>query len=166
MKRDPFFRDPIGDDLAYMWAAYRMGAIPEAYVPPGLDKEEFTDQMTDLLLSFADVKTMVAPRNGVPSPVGIAVIERGGTRLQPHAVWFPWATIRNKIESAAHYLGEMRRQRRPDGRFYKGLIFAPESTWTFFEHMMRRGILKRCGKVEAWFDDGSPAMLFYTKEPD
>ena len=143
-----------------------MDAIPAAYVPAGLDKENFTERMVDLIVNFADVKTMMAPRHGVPSPVGIAIVERGGSRIQPHAIWFPWATVRNKIESAAHYLSELRRQRDPNGRFYKGLIWAPEATWTFFEHMMRRGILKRCGKVENWFYDGSPAMLFYTKEPD
>ena len=143
-----------------------MGAMPLAYVPPGLEKDEALNRIVDLMLQFVDVKTMVGPRNGVPCPMGIAVVEEPGSRLQPHAVWFPWASSRNKIECAAHYLNEMRRQRDPRGKFYKALILAPEKTWTFFEHMMRRGILKRCGKLDNWFDDGSPAMLFYTKEPD
>lgn len=143
-----------------------MGAIPVAYAEGGMEKDEFTDRMIELINTFADVKTMMGPRHGVPSPMGIAVVERPGSRLQPHAVWFPWATARNKIECAAQYLGELRRQRGPNGRFYKALIFAPEATWTFFEHLMRRGVLKRCGKVENWFDDGTPSMLFYTKEPD
>ncbi len=122
--------------------------------------------IVDLLASFVDVKTMIGVRHGLPTPVGIAAVEKPGMKIQPHAIWFPWASPRNKVESASQYLNEIRRQRGPNGRFYKALIWAPEKTWTFFEHMMRRGILKRSGKVENWFDDGSTAMLFYTKEPD
>jgi len=166
LKREPFYREPIDDDLAYLWAAYRLDGLPETYVRRGLDKDAFMVRMVDLIASVADAKILMGPRNGVPCPVGLATIGGTGERLQPHAVWFPWATARNKIECTSDYLNNLRRERSATGRYLKGIIFAREETWTFFNHIMRRGILKRCGKIERWFDDNTPAMLYYTREPD
>lgn len=166
LKREPFYRDPIDDDLAYLWAAYKLGGFPEKYVADGLDKDEFMIRVVDLLASFSDVKIMMGPRNGIPCPMGFAVISQPGDKLQPHAVWFPWASARNKIESATDYLNNLRRERTATGKYFKAIIFAREETWTFFNHIMKRGILKRCGKIERWFDDSTHAMLYYTREPD
>lgn len=97
-------------------------------------------------------------------PVGVISVAISGKRLEPHFGWFPWASGRNKLESVLGFVAKVRESRTDNGLPYKALIWADEQSTGFFEHIKRYGILSGGGRVHSFFDDGSNAILYYSRD--
>ena len=159
LKRGCSFRPLEDGDLKYLWAAYRRGAFDKAprFVPAGLDADGFRAAATEWFANFAaaggEVYALIGKTVHGAIPVGMAVLSTGGDFAEPHAVWFPEASRRNKLELALAFLIEQKRR-------HKLLIWVRASDWKLFDHICKYGAIRTVGKYRGYFPDGEDAFLF------
>lgn len=155
-------------DLQWLFAAYKKDGFGPMFAPD-MTAAEFRDEATAFLQRQQHSWLIVAPSTRGPIPVALVFGSSEGHRLFPHAIWFPWATARNRLEGTVAYLHEATEQGMlviiPSGK-----TFLP-----FFTKLMRYGILKRVGVIPGWFADnatanrsvegpGTEAMFFYARK--
>lgn len=149
------------NDLRWLWAAYRIDRCA-GDLPEGIERDNFETEILARVQQSVGVWTMQAP---VPSrgviPVGI-VTAWSSVRLphhirEIHCTWFPWATPRNKIESAVNFIHRMRMSFE---------LFWPSkmSTVKFFEHVCKYGIARRMCAWRNYFGKGDDAMMFQSRD--
>lgn len=150
------------DDIKYLYAAWKLGVTPlQAIVAD--TPEEFERQFTDhVVVRFHVAYTMIAcPPNKEAMPVGVVFGIRPfyGERVMwiGDFIWFSWASKRNKLEAAVHFLNQMRKDTTILG-------FAEPSAIPFFEHICRYGVLRRAGTVFDMIGEG-PRGVYQTRKP-
>lgn len=153
LKRRPRFHQTNDDDLRWLYAAYRKGSFDWQ---ENLTAAEFNDKAIQFLLGFDQTYTLTAATGRGDIPVGLVVAAVEDHRMQPHVLWFAWASARNKIESAVNFINQMR-------PIWKVIITVEEKNWGFFTHVMKHGVLDRCGKINGYYGNGN-AMIFYSKD--
>lgn len=131
-------------------------------LPSGLSRQQFEEAFLDLTAPFMHGFTLFAPlnmpgseRHGECQPVGLVLANTSGHRLEPHVTWMPWATDRNKVEAATHFLNAMREK-------WLVVVIADKNAKDFYTHLMKLGILNRVGRVMDWFRVGEPIWMFQT----
>lgn len=152
---------PIEDeDVRYVWAAYKAGALASAF-REGLSAQEFTDEFVALIASRYDAAwALLAETAKGFIPAGLAL------GFFPHAavshflifnsfVWFPWATKRNRVESAVSFFEKV-------GKDVPMLAFARDRDKAFGAMIAKHGVLRRVGTSENVFGDG-PASVWETR---
>ena len=137
-------------DFRWLWAAYRKGGV-EA-IPRDLDMEEFLAAAFGHLEKFSEQFMVETDR-----PVGVIVTLTDGYRFEPHAVWFPWASPRNKLEGTLKFLSQERKDRM-------GIIYLDMGQKRFLEQLARYGVVRRVGTVKSFFEPGKDAVFFQTQE--
>ena len=75
----------------------------------------------------------------------------------PHALWFPEASPRNKLESVVRFLEHLRKG-------FTVLLVEQEANWRFFGKVCQYGVLRPVGKLRNYFSDGSDAMFYQGTE--
>lgn len=154
------FRPIEDEDVRYAWAAYKVGALKSAF-DEGLSAEDFKVAFVELILSRYDAAWVLfaETRKGF-IPAGLAL------GFWPHAavshflifnnfVWFPWATPRNRIESAVNFFSRMRHDLAMVG-------FARPQDRDFCTAMAKHGLLRRVGTSMNVFP-GEPAAVWETR---
>jgi hypothetical protein len=109
------------------------------------------------LSAFNAIYLMLAKVEGEQRPVGLVACNDQGYRIEPLAIWFPWASPRNKLESALNFFNKIRVTRLM-------VLFAPEKDVGFFEHLARYGVIQRRGTVGRFFEDGQFAAIFQSRD--
>ncbi|KKL07547.1 hypothetical protein LCGC14_2584940 [marine sediment metagenome] len=161
---------PLAEDhFPFAWAAYRRGTfkhIPD--FPEGLDAAEFTARLADTALTVARmggevvVATARTPQGEIP--LALTTVEYSDGKAFPHAVWFPEASYRNKLELGLmlfialkeHHLVLVTAQ-TPRGE--------KSSDVKFFEHLGKYGVLRRAGTIWGYFGEDS-AVIFHSVNLD
>lgn len=156
LSRRPYSRPLEGEDLKWLWAAYRKGSFPE--IAEGLDSDGFTEKALDVLARSHAQFLLWSRRESGDRPVGLVLCHRKNHVLEPHVFWFAWATRREKIETALSFLNEQRRS-------WLIMISARERDRGFFAHLCRYGFIRPVGTVFGGYGKGQPAHLFQTREP-
>lgn len=155
------------EDFQWLFAAYKMGKFEE--FPQDLGRYEFQDAFMEVLTRDwheAYLLSAMHPR-GPNTPVGLVAMrvrDNRGDRLtvEPHVTWFPWASLRNKIETTVKFINHQRVD-----RFV--LIFADKEAQPFFEKSIKRyGILRTSGGYISKYPphNNGPAYIFESKEID
>ena len=126
-------------------------------MPKGMKPREFKEQTLSLIEAVDLAYTLIAPTGRGEIPIGLMLCALSGHRLQPHVLWFEWASPRNRIESVVNFINEMR-------RMWNIGIAAEETYWPFFNHVCRHGILQRIGKWFDYYADGD-ALLYQSRKP-
>lgn len=151
------------DDMKYLYAAWRLGAAPLRAIEADNTPEAFTEAFAEHIASrFQVAYTLLAtPPNRDTMPVGV-VFGILPFYQQPvmwfgDFLWFPWASPRNKLEAAVHFLNQMRKQ-------YAMIGFSEPSAIPFFEHICRYGVARRAGTVFDVFEEG-PRAVYQTRKP-
>lgn len=74
---------------------------------------------------------------------------------EPHVLWFPWASKRNKLECTVGFLVELKKR-------VPFFIPAMERDVSFFRHVGKYGVLRQVGKWRDWpmFKNGENAVIF------
>lgn len=126
-------------------------------MPEGMKPTEFKTRTLDLIESVDLAYTLLAPTDRGEIPVGLMICAVNGHRLQPHVLWFAWASPRNRLESVVNFINEMR-------KIWNIGISVEAGDWEFFTHVCRHGILERIGKWKGYFTDGD-AMLYQSRRP-
>ena len=86
-------------------------------------------------------------------PVGLVLLVLNGPYAEPHVVWFPEASPRNRLELALAFLVDLKRN-------YKVLLWVRERDWKFYDHLCKYGAIRTVGKFRGYFPDGVNAYLF------
>lgn len=137
------------EHLKWLWAAYRRGGFADA--PKDLDAKDFEQWAVAEIVQLDEGYLL-----SVDKPVGLVLARLNDHRMEPHVWWFPWATPRNKLECAVKFLSSIR---------FKSLVMIPaaKEDWSFYEHLLRYGMMKVVGKVDDYFGEGEQAKLFQTR---
>jgi len=126
-------------------------------IEEGLDQEGFKSGLERVLATFNTHYLMLARSEGEPRPVGMIGAIDGGYRIEPHALWFPWATPRNKLESWLNFLNKIRVTRL-------AIVYVPEKEISIYQHLERYGVIQRRGTISRFFEDGQFAAIFQTRD--
>lgn len=89
-------------------------------------------------------------------PVAMISIAYQEHRAYPHAVWFPEASPRLRLEIGLKFLVQLKENNLV-------LIYAKDETVRYFRHMCRYGVLKAVGKIQSYHAKGDDAMLFQSR---
>lgn len=161
LKRRPRVRHINNGDLPWLWAAYRKGSFDDV-LPKDLDREEFIAGLLEVLERFNHEWILDAPNDASssekPVPVGLIAAQGGGRIIEPHAVWFPWASDRNKLEAMLAFLSRVSTQ-------YKIFAYIHPDNKPFYVQMCRYGQLTMGCKIHDYYDMGEDAYFFYTRGP-
>jgi len=122
-----------------------------------LDQDTFKGALGEMFSAFDTHYLMLARSEGEPRPVGMMSVIDGGYRIEPHALWFPWASSRNKLESFLNFFNKIRVTRL-------AILYIPEKEIRIFQHLERYGVIQRRGTISRFFEDGQFAAIFQTKD--
>lgn len=131
------------EDLPYIFAAYRLGGLPdlEKMIGPGLKGPDFDDQFEILVdVAYDAAWTIYAHSKEGYGPVGI-VFGRNFAEVMwiGDMQWFPWASSRNKIEGTARFLLSIR------DKDFTGMWSSRPETADFYNHLASYGLIRRLG---------------------
>ena len=140
----------------WLWAAYKMGAFPDLL--QDISETDFAWEIGPVLetYDFATIAKAKKPGRDGLTPVGIFLVSLVGAHAEPHVIWFPWATPRNKLELVIKFLIALNKD-------YTTIVNSKEENKRFFEHLCKYGILRRIGIAYKFFEDGQKAHLFQTR---
>lgn len=143
------FRPLERDDMRYLWAAYKKGCLKSlggAFETDELDAAQFSAAFEQELAStyqgawtlFAETK-----RGFIPVGVVLGFYSHPNPQLAPFMIigdmlWFPWASPRNKIESAVYFFNRIRHE-------IQMVEYANEDAKPFFEMIAKHGVVRRVG---------------------
>lgn len=148
LKRNPQVRDLTGDDLKYLWVAYKQGSLP---LQEGLTPQEFDDAAIDALLSIYNFGWTFLKDN---KPIGFTFASSVGPFLfLGDAIWLPNASPRNKIEHATNLLNILRKET-------KAMFTCEQKDNDYYLHIARHGIIRRVGHITGM---DKPMILWESK---
>lgn len=157
------------DDLRYLWAAYNKGALKSL---GGIFAEGTIETAADFIAAFerelsenyqgawcllADTK-----RGFMPVGAVLGFYSHPNPRLAPFMIvgdmlWFPWASARNRIESAVHFFHRIRHE-------IPMVEYANEEAKRFFEMIAAHGVVRRIGTSFNVYP-GTATAVFETRAP-
>lgn len=161
------FRPIEAEDVKYAWAGYKQGALKDMAGPladDGMSAEEFNATFQGTVAAryhgawtlFADTK-----RGFLPVGMVFAFYSHADITLSPFMiigdiVWFPWASGRNKVESAVNFFHNIR-STVPMMDYAYG-----DTNRRFFEMICSHGVMRRVGTT---FNvvKGEPCAVFETR---
>ena len=133
-----------------------MGAFHGSSIPiaDGLDPQQFKRVITDLTVHVIQSggELVVAVHDG--RPLGLIGVTHGaGDILFPHAVWFSWASARNRMVAALRVLQDL----RDSGMV---LITVHDKEAHLFKHLCKYGVLRQVGVIRYYDRPQSDLLLF------
>lgn len=91
-------------------------------------------------------------------PVGIVMNRTDGYRMEPHVIWFPWSSDRNRLECAMKFLHDMR---KPPYSRVAILNLRPEDA-PFYERIARYNVLRALSSIDDFWGPGQNSVSFQT----
>lgn len=144
------------EDVKYAWAAYQMGDL-RAVFPGDMNAAKFKQEFTQLVLSRFDAAwTLFAETNKGFIPAGMSFgfwphKEATHFLILNTMVWFPWASSRNRIESATGFFNSV-------GREIPMMGFARDRDKKFMATLAKHGVIRRIGTAGSVFPDGQASV--------
>jgi len=154
LRRKPKFHEIEQADVKYIWAAYKLGSFGEQ---TDITQEEFNLRLFQTIEETDRTYIFVAPTNNGTIPVGmVSGTFNGPIFFVGNALWFKWASDRNKLESAVHFLNELRKE-------YVVVIHNHMDDKQFYEVVAKHGVIRRVGRLYDVFED-CPAQIWQTRK--
>lgn len=110
-KSRPKFRPYEPKDNGFLWAAYKAGSLP---IPEGLEQAEFIAEVAKLYGGFPLVWVAEDDSPSFKSGRGLVALiglKADGWVIEPHPVFFKWATKRNVLRCCVAFFHMMRYQK-------------------------------------------------------
>lgn len=130
-----------------------------------MDQEKFRDWLASGVAKSAETFILEAPGERGLMPVGFVLTTRDIEQphvLYPHVEWFPWASMRNRLEAAVSFIQGMRKE-------FLLIVRARERDAPFFEHLTRYGFMHCLGRCPAFFGydlaESNTAVMFRSRKP-
>ena len=115
-----------------------------------------TERVQSVINGGGEVVTMLGDTPGHGRiPVGVVTLEYHGKIAYPHALWFPDASPRNKLEIGLAFFLELKKD-------HTGMVFSAAENEGYFNHLCTYGLLRKVGKVRDWYEDKVHATLYQT----
>lgn len=166
LKRSASYRPIEDDDVKYAWAAYRKGALSpmgEVFAQE-MNAEQFRQSFEAFVVQNHHAAwTLLAPTSKGKIPVGIVLAAWAPNApylIVNGACWFPWASIRNRLEAMVCFLSGVRKEHQ--------LVFysLPEHK-RMYEVCAMHGIVRRVGTSFVAVPGKQCAMFeTFTKRPE
>lgn len=157
---------PIGpEDLPYIWAAYRKGALAPmhgAFTRNDMTAQQMREAFEQAIHDRYDREwTMLAETKKGFIPVGMLLAFHQHPvhevfMIVGDLIWFPWASARNRIESAVNFFNSIRKNTAMVDYAYG------EENQRFFEVLCMHGVMRRCGTTFSVVK-GKPCAIFETR---
>jgi hypothetical protein len=128
-----------------------MGGWP--LLPRDLPVVEFMGKVAEIADRHSEVWTLVAQTHKGKIPVGTIAGAMNGNMIWTRVVWFPWASLRNKIECALKFAKQV-------GDEAVALYAAREDEKDFLVHLAKYAVVKRVGTV---IRGGESSALFQSR---
>ena len=139
------------DDVKYFYAEQKK-------IDKDITPIKFKDDLLLAMGEFDEAYIMEAQTNKL-IPVGAFFgINAGPFLLIGNAMWFSWASHRNRIEAAVNAINELRKKRLL-------IFYSNYNDKKFYEYICKHGILRRVGTIEGLYK-GEPAAMFQSKLPN
>lgn len=168
LARKLHFRPIEREDLRYIWAAYKKGSLASMggiFADTGMEAPDFEVAFEAEIKTtyhgawalFADTK-----KGFIPVGLVLAFWSHPDPRYSPFMIvgdmiWFPWASARNKIESAVNFFNAIRRE-------IPMVEYADDKARRFFEVIAQHGIMRRVGTSFNVYP-GVATAVFETRAP-
>jgi hypothetical protein len=141
LKRAVDFRPIEDDDVKYVWAAYKKGALaPMGFEGTDLSAEEFKSRFEETVVTRCPATWVLFAQQKL-KPIGV-VFGSWAPNAQYIIIagmcWFPWATKRNIVESMVNFLNGVRKE------FMLVFYTLPEHKRTY-EVCAMHGVVRRVG---------------------
>lgn len=146
------------DDLKYLWAAYKKGALSSmgsAFADVEMTPEQFNATFDFAALHYSEgwIVLTETGKGFIPSGVVLGKLDL----ILPFMIiagiaWFPWASKRNILEGTVAFFDALRRQRQWIG-------FAAGEHKRLYEVCCMHGIMRRVGTSQVAIP-GSAAAVF------
>jgi hypothetical protein len=155
------------EDIKYLWAAYKKGALASMgaeWGDPTLNADDFTLSFkAEVMANYAAAWTLFAgtPKGFLPVGVVLAFFSHPNPRFSPFMIvgdmiWFPWASRRNRVEAAVHFFSKVRKE-------HALVTYAHGAeTKRFFEMIAKHGVIQRIGTTFSVVS-GQPVAMFETR---
>ena len=160
LKRNVSYRPIEDDDMKYVWAAYKKGALSTMNVfPPDLPADEFKRAFEEYVLgNFNAAWMLIAPTDKGQLPVGVvfaAWAPNAPYMIVTGMCWFPWASKRNHVEAMVCFLSGVRKE-------FALMFYALKEHKRLYEVCAMHGIVHRVGTSYTAIP-GQSAAVFETK---
>lgn len=152
-------RPVVDDDLKYLWAAYRKGALKSLFSNEGMTSEEFRLSFDDAASRFSEGWIIEADTSAGRRPAGVVFGKMDAIlpfMIIAGIVWFPWATKRNIIEGTVTFFEGIRRT-------IPWMGFATDEHKRLYEVCCMHGIMRRVGTSGVAIP-GTNAAVFETRK--
>lgn len=167
LARSVSYRPIEQEDMKYVWAAYQKGALGsmgDAWKQPTMSVAEFdTTFKTEIIANYSSAWTLFAQTKAGTRPVGLvlAFYSHPNPVLAPFQIigdiiWFPWASTRNRIETAVNFFSKVRNEHSLV-EYARG-----DATKRFFETIAKHGVMRRVGTTFNVFH-GEAVAVFETR---
>lgn len=162
------FRALERDDMRYLWAAYKKGCLKSLdgpFLNDDMDAAQFSAAFErELTDSYQCAWILIAETKRGFMPVGavLGFYSHPNPRLAPFMIigdmlWFPWASPRNKVESAVYFFNRIRHE-------IPMVEYANEDAKRFFEMIAAHGVVRRVGTSHNVYP-GIATAVFETRAP-
>jgi len=133
--------DSYHTDVAINWLAH---SIEPFYHIMSTDQDGFAMELSDnsIHLEYLISEDENSYYESGAGPIGMVWIPTDGWRVEPHCVFYPWATARNKLRSTVSFF-QMVRYRKIGTCLVRSL----ESSKALFDKASTYGVLHYVGKV-------------------
>lgn len=150
LARKLHFRPIEAEDIKYAWAAYKSGALKDMAGPfadLGMSADAFNVQFQAIVPTrYHGAWTLLAEtkKGFIPAGMVFAFYSHADVALSPFMIigdiaWFPWASSRNRIESAVNFFNTIRAT-IPMMDYAHGPI-----NRRFFDMICKHGVMQRIG---------------------
>jgi hypothetical protein len=161
------FRPIEQDDIKYAYVAYKKGLLAsmgERWASGEMDPATFAKQFeAEVITVYHAAWTLMAESRKGYMPVAIVLgfYSHPLPQLAPFMIvgdmiWFPWATARNKIESAVAFFSRIRNE-------IPMVEYASEQHKRFFEMICQHGVMRRIGTMHHVYP-GQLTAVFETRQ--
>lgn len=143
LKRKAEYRPIEAEDIRFIWAAYKQGALkPMGFHDESMTADQFKQRFEQAVVSnFHAAWTLFAPTKKGSIPVGLVLAAwapNAPYMIVTGMCWFPWASKRNIVEAIVNFLNGVRRE------FMLVFYALPEHKRTY-EVCAMHGVVRRVG---------------------
>lgn len=127
-------------DVKILWVAHKVK--PFHGLEEGLNEIEFTKSVMDLgveLLIIEDDNNQYENQG----PIGVILVYGNDWKIEPHAMFFPWATKKNILRSAVAFFQWSRNSRKVGCV----MAFVLEEGKNLYDRVCQYGVLHYIGKI-------------------
>lgn len=126
-----------------------------------MDPEGFFEKLDEIYIRArqqgTEMWTAFAQTRAGNIPVALLTIQfpdlPGGRLAQPHVIWYPEASPRNRLEVLVMFLRDLKKD-------YQVLVISNQGDVSFFRHLGKYGLLRAIGTFRDFFGPKKHAVFF------